>query len=287
MSRMTRREAWLKAARELESIGQSCRFEAELLLRGALGGESRARFFAALEDEVPAQALEQYADWVTQRLQGVPTQYLLGEQEFMGLRFGVSPAVLIPRPDTEILVESTLSFAQSLEQPLVADIATGSGAIAVALAAICRTATVYATDISTAALDVARQNAETNQVADRIHFRQGDLAGPLLAEGVRLHCLVSNPPYIPTGDLPSLSAEVRSEPTLALDGGTDGLLYYRRLLPQAWELLLPGGLLAFEVGKGQAAAVADMTARQGFAEVELHKDLAGIDRVVCARREAK
>ncbi len=281
---MNKREAWLKAAKAIEAISQSGRFEAELLLRSALGGESRARFFASLDDELPCEAENLFAAYMSKRLAGTPAQYLLGEQEFMGLSFKVTPAVLIPRPDTEILVETVLDFLQGMENPIVADIATGSGAIAVSLAAICGGVTVYATDISAKALSVARQNAARYLVTDIVHFSRGDLAAPLLKEGVRLHCLASNPPYIPTSDLAALSAEVRNEPTLALDGGKDGLDYYRRLIPQARELLLPEGLLAFEVGQGQASDVANMLEQNGFVGVSLRQDLAGIDRVVLGEK---
>ncbi|MGI6344655.1 MAG: peptide chain release factor N(5)-glutamine methyltransferase [Bacillota bacterium] len=286
MDKLTRRVAWLRAAAALAQVSPSPRFEAELLLRGALGGESRARFFASLDEELPAPVLECYWDWVEQRRQGMPTQYLLGQQEFMGLGFCVTPAVLIPRPDTEILVEHALQWLQGVEaeQPRVLDLATGSGAVAVSLAVHCPQAAVWATDVSAAALEVAHRNAQVHGVAERVRFLQGSWTEPLAGLGLRFHLIVSNPPYIATAQIAELDSVVQHEPRLALDGGRDGLDCYRQLIPATLPLLFPGGLLAVEVGQGQDQAVVELFQAAGFAQPEVRHDLAGIPRVVRGRR---
>ncbi len=281
---MNKREAWRLASEQLIKAGKiDGRFEAELLLRSALG-ESRARFFATLDEVIDEAALAQFRAWIEARLEGRPLQHLLGRQEFMGLQFKVTPDVLVPRPDTEIAVEVVLELIKEVQEPLVVDLATGSGAIAVAVAYHAPQAQVWATDISAAALAVAQQNAKANGVAERVTFLEGSWAEPLLAQGRRYHCVVSNPPYIPTDDIAQLAIEVQREPRLALDGGPDGLDCYRALIPQAWELLLPGGHLVLEVGQGQADAVAMLLQQQGFSDPTIHPDLAGIPRVVAAQR---
>ena len=169
-------------------------------------------------------------------------------------------------------------------QPQVADIATGSGAIAIAVAKHCPRAQVWATDVSLEALLVAQRNAVANQVAERVVFRQGSWGEALLEQGLRFHCLVSNPPYIPSGELQQLMPEVQQEPRLALDGGPDGLECYRQLIPQAWQRLLPLGSIVLAVGQGQADLVSGMLQQHGFTAIDQHPDLAGIPRVVVGTR---
>lgn len=278
---MIKRHVWQLASQSLSRAGKAdARFEAELLLRSALG-ENRARFFASLEDELDEAALAQFWRWLERRASGVPLQHLVGKQEFMGLDFKVSPAVLIPRPDTEIAAETALEFIKGFQQPAVADIATGSGAIAVALSYYHSGATVWATDISTEALAVAQQNAERNGVSQRVTFVRSSWGEQLLARGLQFDCVVSNPPYIASEEIPQLAIEVQQEPHLALDGGPDGLDCYRALVPQTMALLRPGGYLVLEVGQGQAHAVSDLLAHHGFTDISIRRDLAGIERVVC------
>lgn len=227
---------------------------------------------------------------LTRRASGEPLQYLLGTQEFCGLDFEVTPAVLIPRPETELLVQELKQLSERSTKsnaPLVADIGTGSGCIAVALAHAVPTVQVYATDLSAEALDVARRNASRHGVMERVRFLEGDLMSPLSALGLegRLAVVVSNPPYIPAGDLPGLQREVRREPRLALDGGPGGLTFYRRLLREAKPYLAPGGTLVLEVGQGQAGPVCRMVEESGGYELmQVRQDTAGIDRVVCLQK---
>lgn len=280
---MRKREAWQLATQSLSQAGKAdARFEAELLLRSALG-EDRARFFATLEDELDEAKLAEFWHWLEERASGVPLQHLVGRQEFMGLNFAVSPAVLIPRPDTEIAVEVALELMRQLQQPLVADIATGSGAIAVALAYHHQGAKVWATDISGDALAVAKQNAARNGVGERVSFVECSWGKGLLAQGLKFDCVVSNPPYIASEEISRLALEVQKEPHLALDGGPDGLDCYRALVPEARALLRPGGHLVLEVGQGQAGAVSALLWHHEFSGIATRPDLAGIDRVVYGR----
>ncbi len=277
---MKKQLVWRQASEQLRQAGkENARFEAELLLRSALG-EDRARFFTTLDAEVDADTLARFRQWLDLRVSGVPLQHIVGRQEFMGLEFRVTPAVLIPRPDTEIAVETVLEIIGHMEAPLVADIATGSGAIAVALAHHAPRVRVWATDISSQALAVAQENAQHHGVDGRIVFLQGSWGVPLQALGVAFDCIVSNPPYIASGEIESLAIEVQKEPWLSLDGGLDGLDCYRALVPQARELLRSGGSLVLEVGQGQAPAVSDLLAQHGFSPINTRRDLAGIERVV-------
>ncbi len=218
-----------------------------------------------------------------------PLQYILGSQEFCGLEFLVDRSVLIPRPETELLVEQVVQHNFRTWPPIIADIGTGSGCIAVALARALPTAVLYATDRSPAALRVAEHNAARHGVKDRVQFLLGNLLEPLRAHGLegKVAAVVSNPPYIPDGELLELQPEVRMfEPRLALAGGVDGLEFHHQLLGSAMEFLAPGGLLVLEVGQGQAGPLSEIAvAHGGYAQAGLVRDAAGIERVVCLRRE--
>jgi release factor glutamine methyltransferase len=248
--------------------------------------------------------------FVDRRATGEPIQYITGEQEFYGLPFRVTPDVLIPRPETEHVVEKTLELAATLDStvtghdfsraesrteqdraiapaefPRILDVGTGSGAIAVALAHNLPNAQIIAVDVSPAALKVASGNAERNGVKDRIRFRQSDLLATVADQ--RFQMVVSNPPYVPTADRDSLSIEVREhEPALALFAGEDGLDVFRRLIPAAFAVLEPSGFLLMEIGFGQSAAVAALLADAGFGGIDFLPDLQGIPRVACAQRPA-
>ncbi|TAL08845.1 MAG: peptide chain release factor N(5)-glutamine methyltransferase [Nitrospirae bacterium] len=214
-----------------------------------------------------------------------PLQYLLGTQEFRGLDIAVAPAVLIPRPESELLVEETLRAVAGIAAPVLADVGTGSGCIAVAIACERPDATVYALDVSAPALAVARSNAIRHGAGDRIRFIRADLLEAL--GGARaFDAIVSNPPYIPEQEVEGLQPEVaRYEPRVALAAGPDGLAFYRRLLHGAPPLLKPGGSLVMELGCGQAEAVTRMALQNGaFDSVECRKDMAGIERVLVARK---
>lgn len=225
------------------------------------------------------EAAEAFSALVERRARREPIQYILGTEEFAGLTFRVTPAVLIPRYDTEVLVEQAVARLAGRGPVRVADIGTGSGAIAVAVAHRLPEAHVVAVDLSAEALAVAQQNAAANGVAQRVTFRQGDLLHPL--GGEVFDAILSNPPYIDAAEVGTLMPEVRDwEPHLALSPGADGLALYRRLAAQGPVLLAPGGFLAVEVGAGQAPAVADLMRQVGL-EVATYPDTAGILRVVC------
>ena len=221
---------------------------------------------------------------VEERKKGKPIQYITGCQEFMGIDFCVRENVLIPRPDTEILVEKTLELLKGKEKLRIADVCTGSGAIAVSLAYYVPHAYVYAADISEDALECCRRNIERHQLGRRMKLLRGDLLEPLFEEGLegKLDALVSNPPYISKKDMDSLPTGVRCfEPHLALYGGREGMDFYIRILKDADKLLKKGGLLAFEIGYDQGRALKKIIHDHGiYKDVRIEKDLAGLDRIV-------
>jgi len=259
------------------------------LLRHVLG-KGRAEFFRDLGEPLAAGVLERFRTLVARRVQGVPVAYLTGHKEFFGLDFKVTPAVLIPRPETEILVERALQvaadFVAAKGELRILDLGTGSGAIAVTLAVGLPTARLVATDCSPAALEVAGRNARRQGVHARIDLRQGDLWAALAAQDAArrpvFDLIVSNPPYIPADELAALSREVRQEPRLALDGGPDGLAFYRCLVAGLPAYLAPGGWVLLEVGAGQSSAVNRLLTEAGLTVLPPVKDLAGIERVVQA-----
>ena len=271
-----------QAAIELAPVTDAPRLEAEMLLAHTLGA-SRTVLMAHPERPLASGQLGRYKTLVNRRSSSYPLPYLTGSIEFYGLEFEVTPEVLIPRPETETLVELALA-----RQPRsVVDVGTGSGCIAVSLAVHLPEAVVYAIEISPAALAVARRNAERHGVSERVRLMVGDVLSP--RPGL-VDLIVSNPPYVPTGECALLPASIRDyEPQLALDGGPDGLAIVRRLLAQAPAVLrepdsstgVPGGGLLIEIGADQGKA-ARRLARANFpqASVEVHPDLAGRDRVL-------
>lgn len=227
---------------------------------------------------------EAFADLIRRRARREPLQYLLGTQEFWGKEFRVTTETLIPRPETELLIEAVLErFGRPALPITLLDLCTGTGCLAVTLATLYPTARILATDLSPAALEVARSNALRHGMAGHIEFLEGNLMEPLGDLGLqeRFDVIVANPPYIPAGELDRLQPEVSLyEPRLALDGGPDGLDFYRRILADAPELLRPGGRLFLEVGIRQAIPVRAMAEQIGWRVDQIKKDLAGIDRVV-------
>jgi len=229
----------------------------------------------------PAQALEAWS-FIERRAAREPLQYILGTQEFQGLEIAVTSDVLIPRPETGILVEEATQAIGAHPKPVIADVGTGSGCIAIALAKACPCATIYASDISWPALAVARRNAAEHDVARQVRFVRADLLNPFAVapEGV-FDAAVSNPPYVPVGEIEALEPEVsRYEPHIALAGGIDGLTYYRRLLIAAPVLLKLGGHLIMEVGYGQAHDARKLAEKTGLSVLRCRKDDAGIERVL-------
>lgn len=258
--------------------------DAEALLL-YLAGESRAWLFTHDQDESDAGLSSAYRQLVARRAAGEPMQYIIGSTEFFALPFSVGPGVLIPRPETEHLVEEVIRLAGMMQtnQLRIADIGTGSGIIAVALAHALPNAKIYAVDLSPEALHIARKNAERNGVAERIRYHEGDLLEPLADE--RFHLIASNPPYIPSVDHDSLAVEVREhEPHVALFAGGDGLAVYRRLIPEAGEHLHPGGWLVMEIGFGQQADITGLLEMHGYSHIRFVTDYEGIPRVAVAQR---
>lgn len=253
---------------------------AELLLRHVLGLEGAA-YLAALRDPFPAERRDAWEAVIRRKAAGEPAQYIIGEQDFYGLTFKVTPSVLIPRPETELLVERIVQIGDSLwpgGAPLAADIGTGSGAIAAALAHLRPSWRVSASDISPEALDVAATNVR--RLGLDVAFKQGNLLEPFTGEP--LDIVVSNPPYIPADTIAHLQPEVRDyEPRGALDGGPDGLAPYRVMMAQLPLLPRPPRLIGFELGMGQAGDVAELLRQVGcWREIVTVTDLAGIDRHV-------
>ncbi len=261
---------------------EAARRDAEFLLMYTLGCE-RVYLLTHPQDELPNSTAEAYRQVVRRRTAGEPIQYIAGQQEFYGLPFIVRPGVLIPRPETEHLIEVALAAAKEYAAPRILDIGSGSGAIAVTLAYHLPSATVTATDISPVALEISRENAEKNAVAERIRFLPTDLMAGLEEE--LFDIIVSNPPYVPLADRETLSPEVREyEPELALFAGPGGMDIYRRLIPAAYRGLASPGWLFLEIGFGQSESVRDLLEESGFEMIVFHPDLQGIPRVAQARK---
>ena len=220
-----------------------------------------------------------YHQWLTRRAKGEPYAYLVGEKEFMGFTFAVTPAVLIPRPETEFLVEVTRQQLADIKKPRILEVGVGSGAVAITMAVLLSEAQVTAVDISLAALEVAQQNSARHNVTERMRFLNGDLYAPV--KGESFDAIISNPPYIPAREIATLERDVKDfEPHMALDGGVDGLDFYRRLTGELHMLATPPQLLAFEVGINQADDVAALCQQAGYKNTHQIKDLAGIPRIV-------
>lgn len=260
-----------------------------LLLEWVLGVEGSA-FYMAMFEPFPYDKQQLWQEVIMRKVAGEPAQYIIGEQEFYGERFIVTPAVLIPRPETELLVEAIVKIGQQLmveqadQSPFVcADIGTGSGAIALTIARMCPTWQVWASDISPDALSVAKQNSIQQHTP--IHWHEGNLLEPFA--GQKIDILVSNPPYIPDEDILALQPEVKDyEPMTALAGGPDGLGPYRIMMAQLTLLPALPKVIGFELGIGQAQDVADMVRSVGYERIEIIADLAGIQRHVIGIKES-
>lgn len=271
-------------ARHLADKGfESALLDAQVLLAHALGYK-RIELYTR-QDEVPSEEVRQrYRELIRRRLEGCPVAYLVGRKEFFSLEFEVGPGVLIPRPDTECVVDECLRLAKGMPEPTVLDIGTGSGCLAVAVAQQHKGARVTAVDVSPDALAVAQRNAAKHQLAERIRFLQGDLFAPLAADE-RFDFILSNPPYISHGDLAALPRGVRDyEPALALDGGPDGYAVFDRLVAGAPAYLNPGGCLIIEIGSPQEEpARKRIMAHPGYELGPTLVDSAGHPRVLRAR----
>jgi release factor glutamine methyltransferase len=264
----------------------SPRLTAETLLMSELGCD-RAHLFAHPERVLTADETSRFESTLAQRVRGVPTQYITGRQEFWGMDLIVSPAVLIPRPETEHLVEAVLEVARGFgspttSSPRIVDVGTGSGCIALALAKELPRAEIHAVDISTAALEIAQANAARHGLRERVHFHESDLLGAFSHEA-HFDFVVSNPPYVSEADKESLQSEVRDfEPHAALFAGPTGLDVIERLIPQTQPALKCGGWLVMEIGQGQEAAIRHLLS--GWRDLRFVPDLQGIPRVVGAQK---
>jgi len=288
---LTVRQALREAAAAFSGAGiDSARLDAEVLLGEALGLE-RSRLHLHGEKTLPARAQERLRSFVLRRLDREPVAYITGRREFWSLDFLVTPAVLVPRPETELLVETTLGLFEAESQISnlklkILDLGTGSGAIAVTLAKEIGGAEIWATDISLDALEVARSNARRYGVEEQIHFLAGSLFEPVRDRTSFFDAIVSNPPYVRRDALEALPRDVRDfEPRVALDGGPDGLDFYRRIIPETEHYLAAAGFLVVEIGADMGNEVTRLfTDAGGYAPARLYRDLAEKDRVASARR---
>ena len=263
---------------------------AETLLAYQLNS-SRIKLYLTFDHPLNEKDIISYRSIIKRRIDREPSQHITGVQEFWSLEFLVGPQVLIPRPETEILVEQVLSIlgddkSNKKQGPSILDLGTGSGAIAVSLARELQGATIWASDISAPALDIARINSEKHDVNSRLHLIQGDLFEPFAGKPLKFDIIVSNPPYIPSEDYDSLSPEVRNyEPRLALDGHEGGLFFIEKIIMKAPGYLRPGGWLLIEMDPGQTLKAFNMIEQNGsYGEHRCAKDYCQKDRVVIARK---
>jgi len=279
---------WTDERLRREGLGTP-RLDAEVLLAEALGVD-RVGLYTHFDQPLHPEELARFKKLIQRRLQREPVAYIIGRREFWSLTFKVTPDVLIPRPETEILVAEALkvlsSPARTGRNLRILEMGTGSGAISVALAKEFPSASLVATDLSAKALAIAQENAARLGVGERIQFLRGDLFVPLEKESA-FELIITNPPYIAEDDFPSLPPEVRGfEPRLALDGGKDGLAFFRRVLPIVGEFLSPGGWFLAEIGAGQEEKIRRIAGRNPeLASGDFVPDLAGIERVFKARKK--
>lgn len=276
---MTYRECYEQGCRTLQAAGiEEAILDARLLLE-AVCGTDRNDLLVHGEQPVMPQAEEKYLNWIRQRAEHIPLQQLTGEQDFMGLTFSVNEHVLIPRQDTEILVEEVLKELH--DGMRVLDMCTGSGCILLSLMHYSNDCEGLGVDLSAEALEVAERNVLkvlTPEKAEHVQFLQSDLFEKLED---KFEIIVSNPPYIASAEVEKLMPEVRDhEPRMALDGTEDGLYFYRRIIKEAGKHLVSSGMLFFEIGYDQGQAVSELMRTQGYREVQVVQDYAGLDRVV-------
>jgi release factor glutamine methyltransferase len=284
----TLRSALLRGTEFLRDAGiDSAQIDAEVLLGQALGIE-KTQLYSALDEPLRAGDRSQFQEMLERRMRREPVAYITGRKEFWSLDFVVTPEVLIPRPETELLVEVALDRLKSAASgtPIILDLGTGSGNIAVCLAKERLEANILAVDTASSALAVAGINSRRHGVSERIDLIQGDLFAALGAEKSLFDLIVSNPPYIRTGELSLLAPEInRWEPMTALDGGRDGIECYRRIIGLAHEYLAPGSSIVLEIGADMVPVVTELFARSGSYEpASVYQDYAGKDRVIAATK---
>ncbi|MBQ6630871.1 MAG: peptide chain release factor N(5)-glutamine methyltransferase [Romboutsia sp.] len=279
---MTIRDIIIKYSQELEKISDTPRLDVELFLQKALGDVDRIYIHLNLNKELTDKQYEEFLGYINDRINGRPVAYIVGNREFMGLDFFVKEGVLIPRPDTETLVEEIIELCKNKSEEInIVDIGTGSGAITVSLAKYIENSRVISLDISDIPLEVGKINAVSNGVDDRIEFIKSDVFSGIKDRGEKFDIIVSNPPYIPRKDIETLHTQVKDyEPYNALEGGEDGLDFYRQITEESVEYLNQDGILAYEVGHDQAEDVSKIMKHHGYYKIYTKKDIQGIDRVV-------
>jgi release factor glutamine methyltransferase len=278
-------DAWIAGREHLDALGiDEAAITAEVLLRHALN-LTRTQLYVAWGRPIAPETWARYRALLDERATGRPLAYIVGRREFMGLGFLVDERVLIPRPETEVLVEMVLQAVREVPSPLVADVGTGSGAIAVSVAVARPDADLIATDLSREALEVARANAARHGVTARVRFLEGDLLEPLAAAGERPHLIACNPPYVASEDAAGLPREIRDfEPRMAVVAPDGGESIHVRLVAGAPGVLAPGGWLVMEAAAGQAPRVIELLQRSGMFDAPVvRRDGLGWDRVVAAR----
>lgn len=261
---------------------ESPKLQARLLLQFILNKTRQDIIIYDLE-EVNKKDECKYIDGINKIASGTPLQYITNTQEFMKMNFFVNEDVLIPQPDTEILVEETIKIAKSIKKPVILDLCTGSGAIAISLAKYVKNAKVYASDISGVSLKIAKKNANKNNVQDKIEFIESDLFEKISSD-LKFDIIVSNPPYIKTDVIKQLAKDVQNEPIIALDGGIDGLNFYRKIISKCYSYLKYNGYLCLEIGYDQKIDVIELIENENnFIETYSKKDLLGNDRIVITK----
>lgn len=278
---MTIREILNKYIKELSEISDTPKLDTEMILQKILGDVDRIYIQLNLDKNLTDNQMENFNKMISERLNGRPIAYIVNNREFMGLDFFVEEGVLIPRPDTETLVEEVIEITKDKENLEIVDIGTGSGAISVSLAKYIKNCKIYSLDISEKALNIGEKNAINNNVDKKIEFIKSDLFTGIKDKNIKLDVIVSNPPYIPKKDIDTLHTQVKDyEPYIALEGGDDGLDFYKSITKQSTMYLKENGILAFEVGHDQATDVSNIMKNNGYSKIYTKKDLQGIDRVV-------
>ncbi|HBB95293.1 MAG TPA: hypothetical protein DC054_07860 [Blastocatellia bacterium] len=272
-----------EAARRLDANISEPRLDAGVLMSHVIGRD-RAFLVAHPEATIAEHQLKQFEEFIARRVQGEPLQYITGHQEFFKLDFEVTPDVLIPRPETELIVEAALELVDANAEFAFADIGTGSGCLAVSILNECREARAIAIDISEQALRIAQRNAERHRVANRLRLVQSDFFDAISVNET-LDLIVSNPPYVSDDEMKTLQREVQREPRAALAGGSDGLALIRRLLLDAPGHLRPAGYLVFEFGINQDVAIRDLVDREVWKLIEIRNDLQQIPRTIVLQKK--
>lgn len=275
------REALIEGTNILAAKGiANPALDSQIILGYAL---KKDRVYLLTHDDImlSSEQVDTFNKLLKLRCRRIPIAYIIGEKEFYGIKLNVKPGVLIPRPETEFAVEETLNAILDIRKPKVADICCGSGAISAAVAANNQNVKIYASDISDISCEITRINVNSYNLQDRIFVFKGDLLEPFKENNIRdFDVIVSNPPYIPENELANLPPDVKNEPESALNGGLDGLMFYRKIAFEAPRFLKAKGKIIFEIGWNQAEAVKEILLANGFTAISVVKDYAGFDRVI-------